>query len=399
MKLAGVELRWVELHMRRPVGTAAGTHRDRPLALVRVVTESAQGWGECGALADGTLVDPPIGAVWTKLAGDAVARLFRATRARGGHLPEASRIATLFAGVPVDRMAAAALEMAVLDAELRSDGISLARRLNWAGALDAGAAGGAGNGAGLRVRAGAMVGIPPDREPRSLVDSVDEQVSRGFSRVRVKIEPGWDVRPLAAVRREHPDLELQADANGAYRLGSQGIDDAGRLAALDDLALVCVEQPLPPGDLAAHAILAGRIATPICLDESLGTNRRLADAIRYGACSVACLKPSRLGGVFATRLAQESCRASGVDAFVGGFFESGLGRSANAALATLPGFTLPGDLSAPADYLSADPFAYPVVEGGRVEVHDAPGIAPEPDPAMLLACSDAARTVWVPYTP
>ena len=391
MRLVGVELRWLALQLRRPVGTAAGVHSARPVALARVVTDEAEGWGECGALVGGTSVDPPIDTVWAKLAGDAVGRLIGATRARDGHVPEASRIATLFAGTPVDRMAAAALEMAVLDAELRAAGTSLARRLHET-APEAG-----GDGAPFLVRAGAMVGIPPGRELQELVDAVGEQVSRGFGRVRVKIEPGWDVQPLAAVRQAHPDVELQADANGAYRLRFGGMDDADRLAALDGLGLVCVEQPLPPGDLAAHAILAGRIGTPICLDESLGSIRRVTDAIRYGACSVACLKPSRLGGVFAARLAQELCREAGVDAFVGGLFESGLGRSANAALATLPGFTLAGDLSAPTDYLRADPFSYPPVEGGRVAVYDGPGIAPEPDPATLLACTDSARTAWFPY--
>jgi O-succinylbenzoate synthase len=391
-RLVGVEVRLLRLELRHPIGTSAGSHRDRPLLVVRVVTDEAEGWGESGALGGGTSVDPSVSAVLDRLAGGGVARVVQATRARGGRLPEASRLAALYAGTPLDRMAGAVLEMAVLDAELRAAGVPLARRLA-AGVERSGTPTPRPPGV---VPAGAMVGIPADHDLDSLLRSVESQVARGYTRVRVKIEPGWDVAPLAAVRAAHPDLLLQADANGAYRLNGTGTADAGRLAALDDLELACVEQPLPPGDLAAHAVLAGRLGTPIALDESLGSLRRLADALRYGACAVACLKPSRLGGVLTAERAREACRAAGVAAFVGGFFESGLGRSANAALATLAGFTLPGDLTPPSEYLRADPFAYPEVENGLVRVHEGPGIAPPPNPEILTACTDPGETRWFP---
>jgi O-succinylbenzoate synthase len=352
------------------------------VAFVRVVCDGAEGWGECGALADGTAVDPPVDEVWRTLADRAIERLLQAARARDGELPEASEVTMLFDTAPVSRMAAAAVEMAVLDAELRAAGISLAERFGVVG---------------RSVSAGAVVGIPTDREQGTLLAAVAEQVVRGFQRVRLKIEPGWDIEPVRAVRREHPTLNLQVDANGAYRLGADGEQDARRLAALDPFGLACIEQPLAPADLPSHAALAELLDTPVCLDESLVTLRRLVDALRYGACEVACLKPARLGGLFVARRAHDACVAAGVPAFVGGFFETGLARSANAALAALPGFTLAGDLSDPADYLLESPFGYDGPQGGQVRPPEAAGVGPSPDPEMLATRTDAVE--WFPYGP
>jgi|SRR5579883_69589 len=384
VRLEGLELRLLELGFRRPVRTAAGTHRARPVVVVRVRAEGVDGWGEGGAMADGAGVDPPVGELWEELCTTGVARLFQAARARGGALPGASQVPRLFGGRPVQRMAAAALEMAVLDAELRSEGRPALSRVGGPPA----------DGERARVPAGAAVGIPVDRRAATLLQTVDDLVGQGFCRLRIKIEPGWDVVPVEAVRRCHPGLVVQADANGSYRLGAVGPESAARLAALDAFGLACVEQPLPATDLPGHAELAGLLATPVCLDESLGSPRQVEDAIRYGACEVACLKPSRLGGLSAARRAHDTCRSAGVAAFVGGLFESGLGRAANAALATLPGFTLPGDLSPPSGYLVEDPFWYPTLEGGAVALGDGPGIGALPDPEVLERVT--ARRRWFP---
>ncbi len=361
MRLVGVELFVLELSLRRPVGTAAGTHRRRPLAVVRVVTEDAEGWGECAALAEGTSVDPDLDEVWTTLCSLGAPRLVAAAAARDGELPPAWSVARLFGSGPAARLAGAALEMAVLDAELRAAGATLAARL------------GAGSGP---VPAGALVGIPAERDPAVVVDEVDRLVAKGFGRVRVKIEPGWDALPLAAVRRRHPGLALQADANGAYRTGAEGPAGTGALRPLDELGLACLEQPLAPPDLVGHAALAATLDTPICLDESLTSPERVRDALRYGACTVACLKPGRLGGLLAARRAALACAEAGVGAFVGGFFEAGLGRLANAALGAHAAFDRPGDLSAPASYLVEDPFGYPELRAGALHLPGAPGVGP-----------------------
>ena len=342
-------------------------------------------------MAGATPVDPDVEQVWSELCSSGVGRLLQAARSRGGNVPESSRVPSLFGTAPPQRMAAAALEMAVLDAELRRDGLSVARRFSplgpppTAGASPIPASPGKASPV-VRVPAGVVVGIPGDRRLATVRSEVGRAVDRGFARVRLKIEPGWDLEPVAAVRGDHPGLVLQADANGSYRLGRPdggGPDDARRLAGLDALGLACVEQPLPAADLPGHAALADLLTTPVCLDESLTTPRRVEDAIRYGACEVACLKPARLGGLSAARRALDHCRAAGVGAFVGGFFETGLGRTANAALAALAGFTLPGDLSAPSDYLVEDPFDYPPVVGGFVHLGGTPGIAPAPDDDVL----------------
>jgi o-succinylbenzoate synthase len=413
VKYEALELWRLGLALRRPVGTSAGTHRARPVVLVHVVADGADGWGECGALAEGTSVDPPLDAVWQALVERGAARLATAARTRDGELPPAAVVAHLFDATPTSRMVAAALEMAVLDAELRAAGQSLADRL---GVLpDVRAAG---------VASGAVVGIPDDRDMGRLVEDVGRLVDGGFERVRLKIEPGWDVAPVAAVRRAFPMLSLAVDANGAYRLaagsgegaagGTAGppgadppsaargvvdrgaapgapLDDARRLTALDELDVACIEQPLPPGDLPGHAELAGLLATPVALDESLTSIRRVDDAIRYGACEVACLKPARLGGLLAARRAVERCRAASVPAFVGGFFETGLGRTANAVLAAVPGFTVPGDLSDPAGYLVDNPVPYVPIAGGRVTMPTVPGVGVRPAPTTLSDRADQVQ--------
>ena len=171
---------------------------------------------------------------------------------------------------------------------------------------------------------GAVVGIPDGHDLGTLRQEVDAVVRAGAARVRLKIEPGWEVEPVRAVRADHPGLVLQVDANGSFGTGDEDVAVLSRLAEFD---VLCIEQPLPPADLVAHAQLARLLPVPICLDESLSTPRRVTDALRNGSCAMACLKPARLGGLRATRAAHAACAAAGVPVFVGGFFEAGLGRA------------------------------------------------------------------------
>jgi O-succinylbenzoate synthase len=223
---------------------------------------------------------------------------------------------------------------------------------------------------------------------------VAEVVGQGAARVRLKIAPGWDTEPVAAVRADHPELALQVDANGSYQM-----EDADRLNELASFGLICLEQPLPPADLVAHAELARRIDVPIALDESLSSPRRVQDALRNQACAVACLKPGRLGGVRAARLAHAACVDAGVSVFVGGFFETGLGRASNLALAARlaqDAVGLVGDLADPATYLEVDPCGYPEVRRGWVRVPDQPGVGPGPDELTLGHLG--AHREWFPAT-
>ena len=383
MLLTGVELVRVEVRFRKEVGTAAGAHRLRPLLFVRVVAEEGEGWGECAALAGGTSVDPALDEVARAAVDRGVPRLHGASAARGGHLPAAAEVPQLFGGSPADRMVAAAFEMAVWDAELRAEGRSMAEAL--------------GTGPGYEAMpVGAVAGIPPGHDLGTLREEVAAAVTAGAARVRLKIEPGWELEPVRAVRGDHPHLVLQVDANGSFR----GTDeDVAVLSRLADFDVLCIEQPLPPADLVAHAQLARLLPVPICLDESLSTPRRVRDALRNGSCAMACLKPARLGGVGATRAAHAECAAAGVPAFVGGFFEAGLGRASNLALAACLSEDATGlvsDLGDPAQYLSVDPCGYPPIVDGWVRVPAQPGVGNRPDEGVLGGLD--ARRRWFPAT-
>ena len=383
MRLVGVELVRVDLPFRNDIGTAAGMHRTRPLLFVRVVADEGEGWGECAALDRGTSVDPALNEVEEAAADRGVARLDGATRSRGGHLPTGAEVPQLFGSSAVDRMLAATFEMAVWDAELRAEGQSMAGALGTSPGFDT-------------MPVGAVVGIPADHDMGALRKEVTAAVHAGAARVRLKIEPGWELEPVRAVRGDHPHLVLQVDANGSFHGGE---DDVAILSRLADFDVLCIEQPLPPADLVAHAQLARVLPVPICLDESLSTSRRVSDALRNGSCAMACLKPARLGGARATWAAHGACAAAGVPVFIGGFFEAGLGRASNLALAarlSQEATGLVSDLGDPAEYLSVDPCGYPAVVGGWVHVPDVPGVGNRPDETVLGRLD--ARRRWFPST-
>jgi O-succinylbenzoate synthase len=248
--------------------------------------------------------------------------------------------------------------MGVLDAELRSAGRSFAREL---GAVHE------------RVPCGVSVGIM-DSVP-ALLDAVDGYLAEGYLRIKLKIEPGWDVEPVRAVREHFGDeVPLQVDANTAYTLA-----DARHLARLDPFDLLLIEQPLDEEDVLGHADLARLIKTPVCLDESIVSAQSAAAAIRLGACQIVNIKPGRVGGYLEARRIHDLCVAHGVPVWCGGMLESGIGRLANVHLQTLPGFTLPGDTSASARYFAEDLVDPPVIVSadGTIPVPEGPGIGHE----------------------
>jgi O-succinylbenzoate synthase len=351
--LTGIELRELDLALAAEVGTATGVHRTRPLLLARVVTTDGEGWGECGALGEGTSVDPPIGDVRPVAEGMAGALVERGDCV----LPPFAETAGA-----ASRMARAMFEMGFLDALLTASAQSLGAHLG---------------GDRTAVPVGAVVGIPSARDTDRLLAMAEVALGAaagGAQRLRIKIAPGWDVAPVRAIRTEYPDLTLQVDANGTYREVAGSADGADALERLEEFDVACIEQPLPPGELEAHARLAATLRSPIALDESLASVAQVDAALALGAMTVACLKPSRLGGFDAALEAQERCAAAGCHAFVGGFFESGLARCANVAVASRRGFDLPGDLTSPVGYLSAQPFDFPEVRNGSVAVPTEPGV-------------------------
>ncbi len=342
LRLEGVDLWMLEIPLVEAVATAAGDHRRRPLVMVRLVAGSddglVQGWGECAALGD-TVYDPEDGhRAFLSLERTLLPGLARHST-RIHQLPAPSDLTSLSRAVPHAHMAFAALEMAVADAHLRADGRSLAALLGVEGRT---------------VELGAVVGVLPSKD--ALVERVASLAAQGYSRVKLKIGPGWDVSPIEAVSRAVPDVRLQADANGSYTE-----DERRRLVELDEFELLCLEQPFAPGDLAAHARLAEQMRTPICLDESVRSRWEIADALAMGACSVVCLKPARLGGLGEALAVVDSCAAAGTPLWMGGMFESGYARGVNVALAAVDGFSWPGDLSPALSYLGADLVSPPEV--------------------------------------
>lgn len=347
MRIAAVELHRLRLPFVRPVRTALGSENVRDVLLVRVVTDESEGWGECAALASPRYTSEYVDGAASVLRAHLVPRLAAVTDIDGAGVGPA------LAGVRGHRMAKAALEMAVLDAELRAAGASLAGRL---GAVR------------TSVEAGVTVGMA--RSVPELLDAVAEAVAEGYRRVKLKIAPGSDVAPVAAVReRFGGDLVIQADANSAYR-----VSDADHLAGLDPFALAMIEQPLGADDLVGSAELARRIRTPVCLDESITSADAAAAALALGAASVVSVKPGRVGGYLEAVRVHDVCRMAGVAVWCGGMFETGLARSANLALAALPGFDLPGDLCPPSRYLAGDIVAPLVAGGGRLEVPRGAGV-------------------------
>jgi O-succinylbenzoate synthase len=213
-----------------------------------------------------------------------------------------------------------------------------------------------------------------------LLATVQGYVDDGYVRIKLKIEPGSDIEHVAAVRDLiGPDMPLQVDANTAYQR-----TDGRHLAALDEFQMLLIEQPLPEADILGHARLADEVETPICLDESLVSASGTADAIELGACEIANIKPGRVGGYLEAVKIHDLCVARDVPVWCGGMVETGIGRAANAGLAALPGFTLPGDISASTRFYARDIVTEPImVIDGHVAVPTAPGLGFDIDHEFL----------------
>ena len=365
MKIEAVELRRIRMPLVSPFRTSFGVENERDVLLVRAITPDAEGWGECVALKE-----PIYSAEYVDGAHDVIRRTLIPRLFTAG-VDTASDVARVLEPIKGHQMAKAAIEMAILDADLRARGISFARHL---GAVrDA-------------VDCGVSVGIH-DSIPE-LLDTVAGFLDEGYRRVKLKIEPGWDVEPVRATRERFGDIPLQVDANTAYTLA-----DARHLAKLDAFELLLIEQPLPEDEVLAHAELAKAIRTPVCLDESITSARGAVDAITLGACAIVNIKAGRVGGYLEARRIHDVCAAHGVPVWCGGMLETGLGRAANVALAALPNFTLPGDTSASDRYFRRDITEPFVLREGRLPVPDGPGLGVSPLPDALEDVTTSVETI------
>lgn len=364
--LDGFELRVLHIPLVSPFTTSFGTEAVREVIVVRAHTPDGDGWGEIV-----TQAAPLYSSEYTQGAWD-VARRYLIPALLDAHTLAPEQVAGILAPFVGHRMTKAGLELAVLDAALRSQGRPLGGYL---GAVRD------------RVPSGVSVGIQAD--PSALVDAVGGYLDEGYVRIKIKIKPGRDVADTAAVREAFGTIPLQVDANSAYTLA-----DADTLAELDRFDLLLIEQPLQEDDLVDHAALAGMLRTPVCLDESITSLKAAADALALGATSVINIKAGRVGGYLEAVRIHDLCRDAGITVWCGGMLETGIGRAANAALAALPGFTLPGDVSASDRFYHRDIVTEPaVLEDGHVRVPTGPGLGVEIDPLALEEFTVARETV------
>ena len=366
MKLSGVEVRRIAVPLVSPFRTSFGEQTQRDILLVRAVAPDVEGWGECVAMQAPVYSSEYVDGAEDVLRTHLLPRIFARDEVT------AVEIASILEPIKGHRMIKGALEMAILDAELRLAGMSFGRYL---GAVRE------------RVDCGVSVGIM-DSIP-ALLDAVGGYLAEGYRRIKLKIEPGWDVEPVRAVRERYGDISLQVDANAAYSLA-----DAQILAKLDPFDLLLIEQPLPEEEVLAHAELAKLIRTPICLDESITSANAAADAISLGACRIVNIKAGRVGGYLEARRVHDVCVAAGVPVWCGGMLETGLGRAANVALAALPGFTLPGDTSASGRYYHQDITEPFVLDDGQLPVPTGPGLGVGIDQGVLDEVT--TRSDWIP---
>jgi O-succinylbenzoate synthase len=340
-------LREIPLRLREYFEISSGGRQDRRIVLLTLYADGLEAWSECVAAEDPSYSAETTDTAWHVLTDFILPAIVGRTIEEPGDILDPVR------WIRGNRMAKAAVEMGAWDLVARSEGVSLSARAG---------------GTRERVAVGVSVGLKPDDE--ALRRAVGGYVEEGYSRIKIKIKPGRDVEMLRAVRAAFPDMPMMADANSAYTLS-----DLDRLQALDELGLTMIEQPLRYDDFRDHAELQASLSTPICLDESIESVEDTELALGLGACRVINVKPGRVGGFGESLAIHGRMQRAGLPVWCGGMLESGVGRAYNVALASLPGFSLPGDISASRRYWAED-IVDPefVVRDGHMEVPTGPGI-------------------------
>lgn len=348
MKIESISLREISMRLKTPFETSFGVTQDRRILLVEVMAEGVHGWGEITTNEKPFYTSETTDTAWLIISDFVVPRLL------GQSLAHASEFPALVASIRGHEMAKAGVENAIWDIESQLAGISLSKLIG--GTL-------------TEIACGVSLGIREN--PQSLVKKVEEELRSGYQRIKLKIKPGKDVEFVSAVREEFPEILLSVDANSAYRL-----EDSQHLKRLDAYRLLMMEQPLDWDDIYAHAKLQVQIQTPICLDECIHNVRHASAAVEVGACRIINIKLGRVGGFSEARRIHDLCRKAAIPVWCGGMLESGIGRAHNIAMSTLPGFTLPGDVSASSRYWHED-IIEPEVEvssQGTISVPATPGL-------------------------
>jgi O-succinylbenzoate synthase len=367
MRIDGIELRLVRLDLVEPFETSFGSVASRLVVLVRMEADGLEGWGEIVA------GEQPLYSYETVATALHVVREFFAPALLRAPLSGLDDLAGRLAAYRGHPMARAGLELAFVDLLARREGRPVASLLG---------------GTRQRIPAGVSLGI--QRRVADLLERVERYVALGYRRIKLKIKPGWDIEVVDEVRRRHPGVPLSVDANAAYTLA-----DRDHLRRLDRFSLQMIEQPLDHDDLIDHAELQRSIETPVCLDESIGSARAARQALDLGSCRVVNMKVGRVGGLSEALAIHDLCVARGVPVWCGGMLESGVGRAHNIALASLPGFTLPGDISASRRYFARDIIA-PEVEvdaNGTVEVPRGAGLGYQIDRDFVESATESVERI------
>ena len=348
MIIERLELRVLRLPLVRFFETSFGRVHDRTFMLIRLDGGGLTAWGECVADNDPYYSPETVETAWHVISH------FLAPLVLGVAFDHPRDVFPALRRVRGHQMAKAAIEMAAWDLFAKQAGVPLSAVLG---------------GTRARVAAGVSIGIQDSLG--QLTDRVAAELADGYQRVKIKVKPGWDLAAVTAVRRRFGQVPLMVDANAAY-----GLEDAEHLAGLDQFGLIMIEQPLEYDDIRDHAALQRRLATAICLDESIHSVRLGRDAIDAGACRIINIKPGRVGGHAESIRLHDLCASRGVPVWHGGMLESGIGRAHNLHLSSLPNFTLPGDVAASRRYYEPDLIDPPIVVAadGTIGVPDGPGI-------------------------
>ncbi len=348
MRIETVTLRKLAMRLKAPFETSFGSSWDREVFLVEMQSDGLTGWSEI------TVSENPFFSSETTFTAWHICRDFLIPAVLGQNFLASSEACERFKAIRGHEMARAGIENAMWDIEAQQQSVPLWKLLG---------------GVRQEIPSGVSIGIQDT--PEKLLRQVETALQAGYQRIKIKIKPGQDFAYASAVRNTFPNIKLMVDANSAYVL-----EDAGHLKRFDGLHLMMMEQPLWWDDIFAHAKLQAQLQTPICLDESIHHLRDAQEAVELKACGIINIKLGRVGGHTAAREIQNFCVEKSVPAWCGGMLESGIGRAHNVAMSTLPGFTLPGDVSASARYWEEDLIepAIEITPRGTIQVSQAPGI-------------------------
>jgi len=357
MRIERIELRHIKMILVSPFVTSMGTEYDEEHIIVRVDGEGVTGWGE--SVAEGT----PFYSYETVQTAWHILKDFLIPSILGKDISSIDEAIASYSKVRGHMMAKAGLEAALWDALAKTKNISLSSML-----------GGTRN----KIDVGVSIGI--QSSVAGLLKKVEGYLTEGYKRIKIKISPGFDIQFVEELRKEFPGLLLQVDANSAYTL-----DDIGLFKKMDNYNLSLIEQPLGYEDIFDHSKLQRELKTPICLDESIHSLDDTRAAIELGSCRIINIKPGRVGGYTESKLIHDYCASMNIPVWHGGMLESGIGRAGNVALASLPNFTLPGDISASKRYYVEDIVEpeFTVNPDGTMAVPTGPGIGVEVNMEML----------------